>query len=234
MLPAREQAAIRGAIGALNAVVPYRNKVAATMAAAVTALAFEKCPQVRATGETDPLLESIKATARARKGWSEAQIEGEGAPDVQKSYDINFVAALEQMGDVLERLIKDKRLFGRAGPGWAAGGGAFASLAATFMGHTKFQPDGVRLNEKGFAEIVPGLRFQTALGLVAWAILRLSQLRAHGHVVLRCAECREFKIASIRKPQRFCSPHHRNLYNVHRYRARARQAAERKTARKPK
>ena len=126
------------------------------------------------------------------------------------------------MGDVLEQLVKHKRLPDRAGADDPVGGGAFVSLAGMFMQHVLFTPARVLLNEKGFAEIDVGIRFPTALGLVAWTIIRLSQLRAHGHVILRCAECREFKIASIRKPQRFCKPAHRNLYNVHLHRSKAR------------
>lgn len=73
-------------------------------------------------------------------------------------------------------------------------GGFFASLAATFNSHVRFEPARVTLSEKGIPELDIGMRFKTALGLVAWTIIRLAQLRAHGHVVLRCAECREFRI----------------------------------------
>jgi len=211
-LPPGEQAALRGGIAALNAVVAYKRKRAAASAREITAAAFAKCAELHAPAESDYLLDSIKATAKS-KGWSREEIDVTRAADVHKSYDLNFVAAVVQMGDVLEQLVEHKRLL--------ASGGVFASLAATFNSSVVLEPGALVLNEKGYAEVEQRIRFRTALGLVAWTIIRLSQLRAHGHVVLRCAECREFRIASIRKATRFCSPEHRNLFNVRQFRARA-------------
>ena len=216
MLPASEQAALKGGIAAFNAVVAYKGKRAASTAAEITAAAFARCSELYAPNDTDdPLRASIKATAKS-KGWSDAEI----AAKEPRSYDLNFVAAVVQMGDVLEQLSEHKKLLER--------GGFFASLAATFNSHVRFEPARVTLSEKGIPEFDIGMRFKTALGLVAWTIIRLAQLRAHGHVVLRCAECREFKIVSIRKPQRFCSAGHRNLYNVHQHRLRAKAGRKHK------
>jgi hypothetical protein len=225
-LPKSEQAALEGGIAAINAVVAYRDKPTASSAREITAAAFARCAELHAPGKGDYLLDSIKATAKS-KGWSDAEIEGARAADVQKSYDINFVDAVVQMGDVLAQLITSPRLppregpaWARGGPGWAAGGGGFASLAATFNAHVLFEPTGARLNRSGFGEIDVGMKFKTALGLVAWTVIKLSQLRFYGHVVLRCAECREFKIVSVSRRRSFCSTRHRTLFNVHKLRAR--------------
>jgi hypothetical protein len=214
LLPEVEQAALRGGIAALNAVTAYKDKRAVTTAREVTAAAFASCEELQAPATSDALRDSIKATAKSR-GWSHEEIEVTRAADVQKSYDINFVAAVVQMGDLLEQLINNKRLLAR--------GDSFGALAATFNSNVLFEPARVVLNEKGFAEIDVGMKFKTALGLVAWTVIKFSQLRSHGHVLLRCAECGEFKIASIRKPQRFCKAAHRNIHNVHQFRARARK-----------
>lgn len=215
-LPESEQTALLGGIAALNSVMGYKGKRFAVTAAQIEAAAFKNCSDLHASAESDYLRDWIKANARA-KGWTDAQIDGAGAADVQKSYDLNFVKAVVEMGELLAQLIKHKRLLAR--------GGSFPQLAATFMSHVQFEPGRVVLNQKGFGEIDTRVKFKTALGLVAWTIIRLSHLRFYGHVVLRCAECREFKIASVRKPLRFCSPEHRNLFNVHRFRARAVKAA---------
>jgi hypothetical protein len=206
-LPKSEQTALRGGIAALNSAVAYKAKRAATSAREVAAAAFANCADLHASDERDPLLDSIEAMAM-RKGL-------EGREDLkQRSRDVNYVTAMVEMGDMLEQLIKDKRLLAR--------GGTFSALAATFNSHVKLEPADVVLNPKGFAEIDFRMRFKTALGLAAWTIIRLSQLRSYGHVVLRCAECREFKIVSISKRQRFCSKQHRTLFNVHKLRARLR------------
>lgn len=217
-LPAGEQAALRGGIAALNAVVAYKGKRAATTAREITAAAFANCADLYAPAESDYLLESIKATANS-KGWTSQEIEVTRAADVRKSYDINFVAAIVQMSELLEQLVKHKKLLAR--------GGAFPSLAATFNSSVVLEPASLVLNDRGFAEIDIRMKFRTALGLVAWTIVRLSELRSHGHVVLRCAECREFRITSVRKHLRFCSPGHRNLFNVHQFRARRASKARR-------
>jgi hypothetical protein len=226
-LPAVEQAAIVGAIAAVNAVTPYK-RPAVTTAADIDHVAFRAIADQHAPGNTNFLRESIIANAR-HKGWSEERIASpEGAAVVQQSYDINFVDAVRQMGEVLADLITDKRLLGRAGQKFAAGGGSFASLAATVNSDVQFLPGRVVLNAKGFAEFTPQIKFGTALGLIAWAIIRLSELRSHGHVVLRCRECNHFKIVSVSKQQHFCSPAHRNLYYVHAHRERQRSEKARK------
>lgn len=219
-LPKSERSALLGGIAALNAVVAYKTKRAAVTAAQIEAAAFKNRGDLHQPGKSNYLRETIKATARSN-GWSDVEIEDTRAAVVQKSYDLNFVAAVVEMGDVLEQLIEHKRLLARPLPG----SGGFGSLAATFNSDALFEPARVVLNEKGFAEIDTRMKFTTALGLVAWTIIKLSQLRSHGHVVLRCAECREFRITSVSKKLRFCSNDHRNLFNVHRFRARAAKAA---------
>jgi hypothetical protein len=203
-LPKGEQAALLGGIAALNSVAAYRSKRIAATADEIEKVAFRNCHVLHKPGKTDYLRVSIEAA-------------GTPASDLHKAYDAAYVAAIVEMGEVLEKLITAKRL--------PEQGGLFLRLAAKFDADVLVAPARIILTEKGDTEIDMGMRFRTALGLVAWTIVRLSQLRSH--VVLRCAECGEFKIASVSKPLRFCSPAHRNAYTVRAFRARAAKTARR-------
>lgn len=243
-LPKSDQAAILGAIAALNSVTPYKGERAASTAREVDHVAFDHIADQHAPLESDHLRATIKANATAltdcsaerreqlialhrwdaeavaMHSWSAERLaSAEGAAVIQRSYDSNYIAQLVWLGGVLESLIKNKRILVR--------GGHFPEIAAQFNLNTAFEPHRVVLDKKGYAEIFVRAKFRNALGLVAWAIIQLSQLRAHGHVILRCRECGAFKIVSVSKQQHFCSPAHRNLYNVHAHRERQRAAATR-------
>jgi hypothetical protein len=88
----------------------------------------------------------------------------------------------------------------------------------------------------GHAAISSRLSFNSALGLIAYVILRLSELSAQTPSLLQCSECDKFKIIESTggdKISRFCSARCRNRFTVRKWRA-DQKVAPKKSARRHK
>ena len=156
--------------------------------------------------------------ARVDIGWSTARIT--------ERYERDYMRALTEMRALLAELAQTGKLSLGVQKGQGVGGGGVASLAATFQQDRAFQ-DSVEFDDQGHARILVRLKFNSALGLVAYAILRLSELSTGSRALLACKECGTFKIPRYTRGDRrsdFCSDECSKSYNVSAYRQRAKRA----------
>jgi hypothetical protein len=220
-----ERSAIHAAIRALNTVATAKvgKSAGAVTPREIEAEAFKNSSSdLRESGASLYMQQWLEALARGNPSVARA--------DVHARHDALYVQVIKGMAEALNSLILKKRLDARVHgaprePGWI---GYVGVIIGAYNADAVPQHGSVSISERGHAEILWRMRFRSALGLVAWAILTLSAIVAHELVVMRCAECGRFKIVGVRKPTRFCSPEHRNLFNVRQFRARAAKA------RKPK
>lgn len=207
-LPESEKIAVRSAIRAVNAVTEARS------AEEIEGQAF-KNRQLRGGGRGylyEQLFESAKRAGRS-------DLSALHGAQLEARYDEMFRAAAVEMRSVLVDLVRTRRLPER--------GGAFLALAATFMSDV-FAGWQVSLSESGHAQIDLQLRFKSALGLIAFVILRLSEISAEARPLLQCAECGSFKLVESTggdKPERFCSTKCRNRFTVRKWRSDQKVAA---------
>jgi hypothetical protein len=214
-LPLREKVAIRSAVRAINFVSVAKS------ATGIDAEAF-KNRALRAGGRNYLYLNLVESAQRI--GWTEAT----RAEEIQARYEVLFRQAAVEMHAVLTALVREGRLPER--------GGLFNGLAATFMSDV-VPAWSVHLTESGNAELEMQLRFKSALGLIAYVILRLSEISAQKPALLICDECNQFKIIESTGGDvitRFCSKACRNRFNVREHRRRQSGTARKKSSRKLK
>lgn len=200
-LPNEERIAIRSAIRAVNSIHK------ANSAEDVNAEAF-KNSALKKGGESY-LFQHLEEAAK-RIGWN----EGRQAAELPQQYDRVFLQAATELRAALVTLVQDGRLPKR--------GDLFSGLAATFMSDV-FAGWSVDLTEGGHAHIRMQPRFKSALGLIAYVILKLSEISEFKPAVLICQECEKLKLIESTggdKISRFCSPKCRNRFGVREFRKR--------------
>jgi hypothetical protein len=207
-LPDDEKTAIRSAIRAVNAVGAARSEKE------IEAQAFAN-PRLRAGGRGQ-LYQVLHESAK-RAGWSDQDSQG---ARLEARYDEFFRAIAVEMRAVLAELVRTGTI--PYNGGW---------IAPAFLSNTEARL--IVSLEDARARISSRLHFKNALGLIAFVILKVSELSAEGPPLLQCAECGIFKIIQSTggdKPERFCSTKHRNRFNVRKWRAEQKQTASARKA----
>jgi hypothetical protein len=166
-----------------------------------------------------PTLHTIKAVNAV--AFKNSALHG-GGPSQLPGGDKSYLKIAAELRDTLKVLARTGRL--------PATGAAFQLLATTF--NTEADPGwSVGRGDDGRVQIIMQLRFKSALGLIAYAAVRLSEMSAQSPALLVCDECEQFKFIESTggsRISRFCSTKCRNRYTVREFRR------SNRTARKPK
>jgi hypothetical protein len=232
-LPDWEQMALECAMRALNAMATrpeqsFGRRVAsgelcrraedalgdADTVEAIEAAAFPRANGELRTGARSALWADLEPRAE-RAGWNDAKL--------RERYARDYVQAINEMRELLAELAMTGGMPTRCktplGPPGSTPTGA---LISPFLLDSSVTP-GVSTDSRGHARISLKMRFNSALGLVGYAGLRLSEMSVGGRVLLLCRECGIFKIVKATGGDRrefFCSAECSNGYNVAQHRTR--------------
>lgn len=206
-LPSEEKVIIRTALAAVN------TARSAESAQSIESVAFRNA-RLRSSGSNhirDMLI------ANARQAGLE-NLVGPVGEEFEKRYDLIFRSSASALHTMLGHLVSE----GRLPEAW------FDQLAALFR-EDVVQVWDIERTKGGHADIRARLTFKSALGLMAYVILRLSALSADSRAVLQCPKCGAFKLIESTggdRISRFCSTKCRVAFNVRSLRARERLIRE--------